>query len=81
MNRKRESSELSHDSSGIPDKSPRARSSTSGESDSDEPVEVEVDLGDDSESSGEGNPGRVGDEADQVGDTPEVDQPDQTVKS
>ena len=81
MNRKRESSELSHDSSGIPDKSPRARSSTSGESDSDEPVEVEVDMGDDSESSGEGNPGRVGDEADQVGDTPEVDQPDQTVKS
>ena len=84
MNRKRDSSGLSEDSSGIPDKSPRARSSSSGESDSDEPIEVEVDMDDDSETSGQensGGGGAAGDQVNQVGDMPEVDQPDKNLKS
>ena len=75
MNRKRDSSELSQDSSGIPDKSPRARSVSSGGSDSDEPVVVEVEMGEESSDGEEG--GHLAEKFEQVkqmADMPEVDQ-------
>jgi hypothetical protein len=72
MNRKRDRSDLSQDSSGIPDKSPRAKSSSSGESDSDEPIEVDPEF----EEEGAEEVSAV-----QPADMPEVDQSPETSRS
>ena len=82
MNRKRDSSELSQDSSGIPDKSPRARSVSTGGSESDELTVVEVEMDDESRDGEEGRDQREEAEQDnQMADKLEVDQPSKPEQS